>query len=118
VCFFAKLLELFKFSFSPPVNNHLTLKALQYRPFHAAKWPLSCANIGHIRRRKRLNENVAPPNYSLSFHFILPCLRLALPLHKVGGGSAMKIKGRFSPFYFALRSLCTIFAPYTYCNKK
>ncbi|HIW43584.1 MAG TPA: hypothetical protein H9986_00990, partial [Candidatus Prevotella stercoripullorum] len=41
--------------------------------------------------------------------FILHCARLALSLDKISCASAMKIKGRFSPFYFALRSACIIF---------
>jgi len=37
-------------------------------------------------------------------------MRFYLPLQKVGCTSAMKIKGHFSTFYFALRSVCTTFA--------
>jgi len=47
----------------------------------------------------------------VSLRFILHSARFALSLNKISFTSEMKINVRFTPFYFAFRSVCIIFVP-------
>jgi len=73
-------------------------------PFQAAKGALSACRKASFAVQER------PFGKPVSQVFILHSARFALPLNKISGASGMKIKVRFTPFYFAFRSVCITFA--------